>query len=227
MPDREPHIILRTRIVNGGATNEIIPDLRGWPGRPQDLTVKVVCKTCNNGWMASLEAQVMPVLRRLESGEPTVLGREDAVVLATWATKTAMMYQYNDPLTKVCDDAQRASLRAELRPPPGVKVWLLRTAGLDWKMAICHTGAVLDRESGAAASRTVATSRTGGTTLGVGQTLLYVHMWNGPDANAASPRVPATGRELWPSSEPVQWPLEVTPNDVVTALSRWPSVAYS
>lgn len=55
------------------------------------LTVGRVCRTCNNGWMADLEADVEPILGPMFGGDPQLLVGRRAERLATWAVKTVLV----------------------------------------------------------------------------------------------------------------------------------------
>ena len=58
-------------------------------------TARVVCRRCNNGWMAALERAAAPIIKRMWSAKITVqLSAEDQTTLAVWAFKTALMLQF-------------------------------------------------------------------------------------------------------------------------------------
>ncbi|MFL5913051.1 MAG: hypothetical protein ACJ768_21095 [Gaiellaceae bacterium] len=54
-----------------------------------------VCASCNNGWMATMEASIKPLLIRLIDGEQDVkdVDTTDLALLARWTAKTALMLQ--------------------------------------------------------------------------------------------------------------------------------------
>jgi transposase InsO family protein len=58
---------------------------------PFQMTVKNVCKTCNNGWMESLEQVAQRVLTPLILGEPGRIHQTDQGAVAAWAQKTALV----------------------------------------------------------------------------------------------------------------------------------------
>lgn len=62
------------------------------PVIPGERTVRMVCATCNNGWMSKLETRAEPALRHLIVGRPT-LTHGQRQILASWSLKTAMMTQ--------------------------------------------------------------------------------------------------------------------------------------
>src|SRR5919106_151931 len=53
-----------------------------------DQRAKVVCLTCNNGWMNDLENRARPVLKEMISGSGVSLGVDEQRDVATWAVKT-------------------------------------------------------------------------------------------------------------------------------------------
>ena len=61
-----------------------------------ERTVRRVCGACNNGWMNDLENAVEPVLINLIQARETVLKTADAMLLAKWAVKTAIIRSFMD-----------------------------------------------------------------------------------------------------------------------------------
>lgn len=59
----------------------------------EELTVKAVCGSCNNGWMSALESEAMAPLTALVSGSPRWLSRHENKLLTRWASKTALMLE--------------------------------------------------------------------------------------------------------------------------------------
>jgi hypothetical protein len=62
-----------------------------WPGISFTQTVRDVCKDCNTGWMSHLERDVAPVIRGALLGKAMTLSLPDQHLIATWATKTALI----------------------------------------------------------------------------------------------------------------------------------------
>lgn len=56
--------------------------------------VRVVCATCNNGWMNDLEESVRHFLPKLITGRLVLLNVAEQEALARWSFKTMLMYQY-------------------------------------------------------------------------------------------------------------------------------------
>lgn len=64
---------------------------RQWSSRPFTTTVKMVCATCNGGWLSALEGAAKPVLAPLIHGESRRLPYEDQALIAAWTCKTSIV----------------------------------------------------------------------------------------------------------------------------------------
>jgi hypothetical protein len=64
---------------------------RQWSAKPFRTTVKMVCATCNNGWLSRLEGAAKPVIAPLIRGEPRRLPVDDQALIAAWTCKTALV----------------------------------------------------------------------------------------------------------------------------------------
>ncbi len=89
-----------------------------------DLQAKRVCGPCNYGWMSNLEHRAQPTLTAMFHGKRTVLTPSDQLLLATWATKTAIALQYLDKRGREPSWQHRRWIAANASPPPGVAVCL-------------------------------------------------------------------------------------------------------
>jgi hypothetical protein len=54
-------------------------------------TARVVCRTCNNGWMSMVEGEAKPALWPLMIDWKTTLTSAQQLIIARWAIKTAMV----------------------------------------------------------------------------------------------------------------------------------------
>ena len=61
-------------------------------GLPAPYKLPEVCKPCNEGWMSNLEQGMKHAGKRLIEGTHYLLSAYEQVVLATWMTKTALLY---------------------------------------------------------------------------------------------------------------------------------------
>lgn len=61
-------------------------------GLPTPYKFPEVCKRCNEGWMSRLEQAMNHAAKRLIEGKHCHIDPYDQVVIATWMTKTALLY---------------------------------------------------------------------------------------------------------------------------------------
>jgi hypothetical protein len=117
-----------------------------------------VCATCNNGWMASLEASTKPILTR-----HPLRGRithDEAAVLARWFVKTAVNLNVSQPYRLLVEAPSRHALATHL--PDRFAVYLFRVRRqnglIDWVQKSPDAGIV-------PSGRVDEFSRLGGLTL--------------------------------------------------------------
>lgn len=85
-------------------------------------------KRCNNGWMSTLEATVKEILAPMMDGQSYELSPDEELVVATWITKTAMVYEYAGGVDeKFFAQSDRRLLMDKLEPPDFVQIWLAAT----------------------------------------------------------------------------------------------------
>jgi hypothetical protein len=99
--------------------------------RPFDWTVKAVCESCNNGWMATLESAARTALfSSAFAGRGRTLHQGGQRTLAAWGLKTAMMVeQTNTQVKRGIPRAEYAYLYERGEPSERVRVWLGSYAG--------------------------------------------------------------------------------------------------
>jgi hypothetical protein len=108
--------------VGTGKVTEATPTLRV---KAADREVKVVCRTCNGGWMSDLENAAKPLLKTLILGEPPNLSESNQTLIAFWAAKTAMMLQFLHPLDiRGVPAAHYQHVYTEKAAPPTMRIWL-------------------------------------------------------------------------------------------------------
>jgi hypothetical protein len=124
-------VVGHNRLNRGG-------DVRIWNPSPLTVTVRAVCRRCNNGWMAAMERETQPLLLRLFTGEAVVLHQAAQIQLASWAFKTAVvMDQIAETPSIPGPDAH--TFYQDRRPVAGVYVVLGSRApeplpaGVEWK----------------------------------------------------------------------------------------------
>lgn len=96
-----------------------------FPTNAFEQKVKVVCETCNTGWMSALEGRVKPFLgQMIRAAVPTTLDNSRQRILATWAVKTAFMFDKIHTATPVVPESEYHRLYVAQQPPSGYVVWI-------------------------------------------------------------------------------------------------------
>ena len=78
--------------------------------------VRVVCRTCNNGWMHNLEDSCKPILQPMILGHPTRLSVASQLELATWTVMKAFVVEFTFGEVVVATQANREALKNNGHP---------------------------------------------------------------------------------------------------------------
>jgi hypothetical protein len=134
--------------------------------------IRVVCQSCNNGWMSRLENATKPILLKLTQGEPTALDREQQTLLAQWIALKVMITEWNRPLEAFIPKEDRRAFMDNRIIPPYLEMWVITHDSEKWKGAFLRQTALLafpgPRPSGRRNSATVA--------IGFGRLFIFVMM---------------------------------------------------
>jgi hypothetical protein len=180
---------------------------RSWATSTLDVKVRRVCASCNNGWMANLEARAKPLLVHMMNGEARELDADEQELLALWAAKTAMMLGFIHPERRSIAPEQYQLLHRSQRPPEGTKVWLARCAST-WTVFYRHNKITLTGE--VSGTQVEAYSST----FAVKSLVLQVFGYQGRRAVTTNPSGDATPyvTQVWPiERSPVPWPPGAAP----------------
>jgi hypothetical protein len=180
-------------------------------GHTNTKTIKVVCKTCNSGWMSGLESAVQPYLVPLILGAPVRLDTDAKQILARWIVLKILVAENNsyrefsaDP---IFGQASREAFRVSLQIPDGIRIWLAFLRGSKWSTGFFrHTAGLspppLDPKQ-------VGTKNVQTTTFGLGKLLIHssstVHapLYSILELEGISPPFEA----LWPlTTNEIVWP---------------------
>ena len=98
---------------------------RSWQVLQPELTVRCVCRSCNNGWMSQLESHAKPFLQPLLMGEDCSLDTSVQAIVALWCMKTAMVLEALDkPERRAYTQHERERLRTGSAIPWRTSMWL-------------------------------------------------------------------------------------------------------
>ena len=177
------------------------------------VTVNVVCKKCNEGWMHDLEDAVRAFLEPvIRDGATTTFTPHQQTVLATWATKTAMVFEFAGKSVPFFTADERDDLRRRLFPPSYIMTWLAHYSGPFMSLSY---GARMtfdeDRTMG------IGPLQAQGAVIAVGQLAFQVLGIHRPASGMAT--IPVHGEwdeklmRIWPPTNPKTWPPALALND--------------
>jgi hypothetical protein len=104
-----------------GDTDIIIPD-------PQ-VTVKCVCKGCNNEWMSDLETANIPLIGSMMQDLSIQLDRDQLKLVAAWCMKMAFLTDWTRTggrVTKFYTADEGAAFAKDLTIPAHTRIWIGR-----------------------------------------------------------------------------------------------------
>jgi hypothetical protein len=96
-----------------------------------EMAPRVVCETCNPGWMNDLEIAMQGILPPMFRGYRTRLSFRKQQLITSWAMMKFMAAEYLAPGAdpKYFTQEEREEFRKSLRPPSGVFMWLAMSVG--------------------------------------------------------------------------------------------------
>lgn len=132
--DRTEHIIERPvgddpwgpKVTTKGALSR--------PGSSRSQTLKIACRSCNNGWMKRIVDNSIPILKKIGEGHWELNSKEEQLALATWITLFSMSYEFADKETVCVSEYERRAF-AKSSVPSG-----------HWRLAIGYVESTPGRE---------------------------------------------------------------------------------
>jgi hypothetical protein len=107
-------------------------------GDLQSRRLRVVCKSCNNGWMGKLQERAKPRLLPLMQSEVTAFDAGVQETIAAWIAMFTMVAEHFDPRKVVSTQAEREYLRKNRKPPPNWQIWIADYERGDWPALLAH-----------------------------------------------------------------------------------------
>ena len=117
-------VILDSRAQGGMKTFQAQIERGGktisYPNRDLQLTVRMPCEACNNGWMSALENEVKPFMTDMAfRGQKTILDEDRQLKLVRWLVKTAIVDEFTSLVTdpKYFSEEERRSFQERFEIP--------------------------------------------------------------------------------------------------------------
>jgi hypothetical protein len=189
------------------------PAIQGGRTANAPWTTPAVCGACGTGWMHDLEVQMQRVARPLIDGTPCAFDVADQQVIATWATKTALLYDVaiGNQVVPIGAGCRRFH-QLGMMPLPSTQVIIGNSPPPAGGVGIQHARLVFPpfRESDTGAEVVTA----------IRVAFLFDHLFVSTSINFHEefPSIDtavdeACFEQVWPTLEPIEWP----PPDVMTA----------
>lgn len=86
------------------------PSRRKRSGDLQSRRLRVVCKSCNTGWMCRLQERAKPYLLPLIQGEVTAFDLDAQTILSAWVAMFVMVAEHFNPYTVTTSQEQRSPI---------------------------------------------------------------------------------------------------------------------
>lgn len=112
-------------------------------GGTRNKTMKIVCRTCNGGWMSELENAAKPIMIPMMQGERVVLDAAARLTLAQWIALKAMLADANVPGDTVLSAQQRLAFKNRREIPPSFSANIGRTTGMLWSTRFHRHAAIM------------------------------------------------------------------------------------
>lgn len=189
--------------------------------------VRAVCRTCNNGWMGSLEEQTIPVLTPLILCTPIWLDETEQTVLSRWLAMKTAVTEHANPEFAAISQAERDFIRYNPSPPnTGWQIWIGMQSGERWRTGACRLAHTLGSRmlpNGPIEPPNGDFSKNTQTQLfGFGFVFAYIFATRVPNLRFEPPAAAAPYlRQVWPFERPVDWPglAAPLPDDAIDALA--------
>jgi hypothetical protein len=211
------------------------PKVRIRAGDPLNSQVRVVCGSCNSGWMGRLQNMAKPFLIPLFNGNTMLIGAEGQTTIAAWIAMATITAEHlsRDPRQITISQSERDWLMQNQTAPSEWRIWIGRYQRRSWpRQWVRATFPILDSkvlpEVVSAADRLPNTQTTA---FVVGK--LFVFAMSGPFRQItrgwdwrSAPAGRSRLQQIWPVEKaPIYWPAgDMTDTDaesIATAFVRY------
>jgi hypothetical protein len=209
--DAEPVNVRASFAVDASAPTALLEQRRRKQGDVHTLQVRVVCREhCNGGWMSRLEMAAAPILIPLIKGDALYLGPHEQKVLASWITKTSMMFEFADHKRISSSQGHRRFLMQSGEPPVGWKIWIANYRGEEWRSKAFRSSTALTTagiDVRVVDKKKQPAMNTQSITFGVGKLLAQVISTTVPSVIFdVDPKFEPYTPQIWPFKSALNWP---------------------
>jgi len=102
--------------------------------------LRMVCRSCNGGWMSQIEDKSKSVILDLQSHADIILSVEDQRKLVAWIALMTIISEFTDMPYKAIPSSDRKYFYENKIPPSNWEIWIGKYAGQEWKLRYSHKG---------------------------------------------------------------------------------------
>ncbi len=167
--------------------------------RAYALKARVVCESCNNGWMSKIENAAKPYFETMLYARGRELHKEGQRTLAAWALKTSIVWTASYAKERsVIPTVDLSHLRDYGEPSSAMSVWIASYDGSHPAVADAYGIAANHKEDGTPYS-------IWATTVGFGPVAFHLFGSTVPGVTIESIRLPAWVHRIWPIQKTFAW----------------------
>jgi hypothetical protein len=96
------------------------------PGNLITKKLRVVCETCNNGWMSQLEEKVKSTLLGIIENKSVTLTEQDLLILSRWIVMKVIVAEQSEEGTQVTPEVDRKIFYENEKIPDYFRVYIAR-----------------------------------------------------------------------------------------------------
>jgi hypothetical protein len=137
--------------------------------------IKIVCKSCNNGWMGRIEGRVKPILSEMIIGRTVLLSEQDQTLLATWITMKMIISEHHMNKSPITDKRRLYEFYKNPKPIDWATIWIALCEDDAWQTQFMTSSMWLSTESRKINhSSHDCPDNTQSITFGIGKLFVYV-----------------------------------------------------
>jgi hypothetical protein len=190
----------------GGLSVPGTPTSRGWnnQGYIFNKRLRVVCRSCNNGWMSQQEKETKSLLTAMIEGRSASLGYDEQCRLALWCALRAGIFERDDPERAAITPHQYRYIYEHRTLPDGWKVFAASYGGLEWAVRMFHLGG---KVLNIADQSMPSVPNTHLTAMGMGKIVCAVVGSTATNApHVIAQLSPIRMQQIWPFEQSLGWP---------------------
>lgn len=206
LPKFRSHTTIEQRFTYS-VKNDPDPDSikRERQGQTWSKTLRVVCVSCNTGWMSQIEEQAKEILVPLITAHSHEVSKASLILLSQWIALKIMISEQNYPSEVVTPQEERSAFKETLAIPPNFKIWIARCGEGGWGAAFWRHTAKISLPFAEVFSNG-RSKNTHSVSFGIGNLFVLVHH---STVSGVLERIPVLHQgltQVYPLKKELSWP---------------------